>query len=224
MLDHLTGDGAAAAGPRPRVLFATHYHRLAAEPALRGRVQLGHMASELARLPAGGGGGRDGHQQQQQAGAARWHGGGGGGGNAGARGPAAFFDGVGGALAPELAQPAGARSAQQPGPEPAADQLVLVNTFELRPGSAPNGSCGIDVAAVAGLPGAVVSRARVVAAAMEGGCEGGCEGASGEGESAGGGLPLGLAPGPGGAHAMTASGLGEAAAWQGDFADLDDDW
>jgi DNA mismatch repair ATPase MutS len=46
--------------------------------------------------------------------------------------------------------------------------LVLQNTFQLRPGAAPNGSCGIAVAAVAGLPAGVVDRARAVAAAMEG--------------------------------------------------------
>jgi hypothetical protein len=111
VLDHLTTPGRA-----PRLLFATHYHRLTLEPDLRARVQLGHMASELVVDEGGGGGG--------------------------------------------VAGPGG-QEAHGPG------RLSLRNTFELRPGAAPNGSCGIDVAAVAGLPGHVVARARAVAAVME---------------------------------------------------------
>jgi DNA mismatch repair protein MutS len=58
-------------------------------------------------------------------------------------------------------------------------RLALRNTFELRPGSAPSGSCGIDVAAAAGLPERVVRRAREAAAAMERRHEGAHGGACG---------------------------------------------
>jgi len=119
VLQHLT------AAPAPRLLFATHYHRLTAEPALAGRLRLGHMLSELVEAGGGGStaaaaaaGGMRRQQQQQQ-------------------------------------------NQQQP-------VLTLRNTFQLFPGAAPNGSCGIDVAAVAGLPPSVVARARQVAAALQG--------------------------------------------------------
>jgi DNA mismatch repair ATPase MutS len=56
----------------------------------------------------------------------------------------------------------------------------LVHCYKLQPGPAPTGSCGIEVAALAGLPPAVVQRAAAVAAAMQEHCEEGC-GATGEG-------------------------------------------
>lgn len=59
-----------------------------------------------------------------------------------------------------------ARSGSSAGP--CTRRLALVNTHQLRPGAAPHGSCGIDVAAVAGLPDGVVARARQVAGALEG--------------------------------------------------------
>eukprot|EP00878_Enallax_costatus_P039182 GHUV01044737.1.p1 GENE.GHUV01044737.1~~GHUV01044737.1.p1 ORF type:complete len:188 (+),score=76.77 GHUV01044737.1:1003-1566(+) len=43
----------------------------------------------------------------------------------------------------------------------------LVHLYQLRPGAAPAGSCGIEVAALAGLPSSVVHRATQVAAAMQ---------------------------------------------------------
>jgi DNA mismatch repair ATPase MutS len=43
----------------------------------------------------------------------------------------------------------------------------MVPLFKLRAGAAPEGSCGIQAAALAGLPDAVVERAAQVAAAME---------------------------------------------------------
>lgn len=52
----------------------------------------------------------------------------------------------------------------------------LMHCYKLQPGPAPTGSCGIEVAALAGLPGAVVQRAAVVAAAMQEHCEGGSGG------------------------------------------------
>jgi DNA mismatch repair protein MutS len=47
----------------------------------------------------------------------------------------------------------------------------LVHCYKLRPGSAPTGSCGIEVAALAGLPASVVQRAAAVAAVMQQHCE-----------------------------------------------------
>ena len=46
----------------------------------------------------------------------------------------------------------------------------MVPLYKLRAGPAPEGSCGIQAAALAGLPDAVVERAAVVAAAMEDFC------------------------------------------------------
>jgi DNA mismatch repair ATPase MutS len=43
----------------------------------------------------------------------------------------------------------------------------LVHLYQLKPGPAPAGSSGIEVAALAGLPQSVVQRAAAVAAAME---------------------------------------------------------
>jgi len=43
----------------------------------------------------------------------------------------------------------------------------LVHQYELKPGAAPLGSCGIGVAALAGLPAALVDRAAQVARAMQ---------------------------------------------------------
>lgn len=48
----------------------------------------------------------------------------------------------------------------------------LVHCYKLQPGAAPTGSCGIEVAALAGLPNSVVQRAAVVAAVMQEHCEG----------------------------------------------------
>lgn len=48
----------------------------------------------------------------------------------------------------------------------------LVHCYKLQPGPAPTGSCGIEVAALAGLPDAVVARAAAVAGVMQDHCEG----------------------------------------------------
>jgi DNA mismatch repair ATPase MutS len=56
--------------------------------------------------------------------------------------------------------------------DPTARQLV--HCYKLQPGPAPTGSCGIEVAALAGLPLAVVQRAAAVAAVMQEHCEEGC--------------------------------------------------
>ncbi|KAI8475530.1 MAG: muts domain V-domain-containing protein [Monoraphidium minutum] len=262
VLDHLTQGGgagpdaaAAARPPPPRVLFATHYHRLARETALAGRMQLAHMKSELvscraaAPPPGGGAGGppapagaRGGWRRRPPPagaggapGAGTWFDGGG----AAAAGAAAL-----GRLEPLELQGGGAAGGAAPG------QLALHNTFELRPGAAPNGSCGIDVAAVAGLPAGVVERARAVAAAMEGDCG---EAHSGGGDSGGPraqdysrqdgrplqggwaqGAPPGMGPAGGGALAAPSMGGGPAracamglqdgaAAWQQDEGFCNDD-
>jgi DNA mismatch repair ATPase MutS len=81
---------------KPRLLFATHYHRLNSEPELQGHMQCCHMATA--------------------------------------------FDAACGRL---------------------------VHLYKLKPGPAPAGSSGIEVAALAGLPQGVVQRAAAVAAAME---------------------------------------------------------
>lgn len=86
----------------PRVLFATHYHMLAQEEDLQGRVQSCHMSTQ--------------------------------------------WDAV---------------------------MRRLVHCYKLRPGAAPTGSCGIEVAALAGLPESVVQRAAAVAAVMQEHCEAG---------------------------------------------------
>ena len=127
VLDRLTSPGRA-----PRLLFATHYASLTTDPALAGRVVLGHMRSELVDADDIHGTGK--------------------GGDGGAPGE-------------------GGRGQQQPGAP--RRRLALANTFELRPGAAPLGSCGVDVAAAAGLPAEVVARARQVAAAMEAATGGG---------------------------------------------------
>lgn len=54
-----------------------------------------------------------------------------------------------------------------------ADMQQLVHCYKLQPGAAPTGSCGIEVAALAGLPDAVVQRAASVAAVMQQHCEAG---------------------------------------------------
>jgi DNA mismatch repair ATPase MutS len=54
-----------------------------------------------------------------------------------------------------------------------AAQQQLVHCYKLQPGPAPTGSCGIKVAALAGLPAAVVQRAAAVAAVMQQQCEAG---------------------------------------------------
>jgi DNA mismatch repair ATPase MutS len=59
--------------------------------------------------------------------------------------------------------------------DPTARQLV--HCYKLQPGPAPTGSCGIEVAALAGLPLAVVQRAAAVAAVMQEHCEEGCKSA-----------------------------------------------
>jgi DNA mismatch repair ATPase MutS len=81
---------------KPRLLFATHYHRLNSEPELQGHMQCCHMATA--------------------------------------------YD---------------------------ASCGRLVHLYKLKPGPAPAGSSGIEVAALAGLPQSVVRRAAAVAAAME---------------------------------------------------------
>jgi DNA mismatch repair ATPase MutS len=80
---------------KPRLLFATHYHRLNIEPELQSHMQCCHMATA--------------------------------------------YDACG----------------------------RLVHLYKLKPGPAPAGSSGIEVAALAGLPQSVVQRAAAVAAAME---------------------------------------------------------
>lgn len=47
----------------------------------------------------------------------------------------------------------------------------LVHCYSLKPGAAPTGSCGIDVAALAGLPSSLLVRAAAVAASMQQRCE-----------------------------------------------------
>lgn len=54
-----------------------------------------------------------------------------------------------------------------------ADTQQLVHCYKLQPGAAPTGSCGIEVAALAGLPDSVVQRAASVAAVMQEHCEAG---------------------------------------------------
>jgi len=55
----------------------------------------------------------------------------------------------------------------------------LVHCYKLQPGPAPTGSCGIEVAALAGLPDAVVQRAAAVAGVMQEHCEGRGDGGRG---------------------------------------------
>jgi DNA mismatch repair ATPase MutS len=86
----------SSSAAKPRLLFATHYHRLNSEPELQGHVQCCHMATA--------------------------------------------YDAACGRL---------------------------VHLYKLKPGAAPAGSSGIEVAALAGLPQSVVHRAAAVAAAME---------------------------------------------------------
>ncbi|WIA19151.1 hypothetical protein OEZ85_003799 [Tetradesmus obliquus] len=86
----------SSSAARPRLLFATHYHRLNSEPELKGHVQCCHMATAYDKAC-----GR------------------------------------------------------------------LVHLYKLKPGAAPAGSSGIEVAALAGLPQSLVHRAAAVAAAME---------------------------------------------------------
>lgn len=93
---------------KPRVLFATHYHKLTQEEGLQGCVQSCHMST-------------------------RWDEG----------------------------------------------RKQLVHLHQLQPGPAPTGSCGIEVAALAGLPKCVVQRAAAVAAVMQLHCEVGYEGVGG---------------------------------------------
>lgn len=54
-----------------------------------------------------------------------------------------------------------------------ADMQQLVHCYKLQPGSAPTGSCAIEVAVLAGLPDSVVQRAASVAAVMQEHCEAG---------------------------------------------------
>lgn len=95
-----SGSGADAGGSKPRVLFATHYHKLTQEQGLQGCVQSCHMSTT-------------------------WD----------------------------------------------EDRKQLVHCYQLQPGAAPTGSCGIEVAALAGLPQSVVHRAAAVAAVMQQHCE-----------------------------------------------------
>jgi DNA mismatch repair protein MutS len=53
------------------------------------------------------------------------------------------------------------------------EQQQLVHCYKLRPGPAPSGSCGIQVAALAGLPAAVVARAAGISAQLQARHEGG---------------------------------------------------
>jgi hypothetical protein len=124
-------------------------------------------------------------------------------------------------------------SRDQGGRESHRPPLALVNTFRLQPGPAPNGSCGIDVAAVAGLPPTVLARARQVAAALEGtdaatavagggGCDRGGmadDGGGGGGEEGGADRApaaaqlLSLEEGPGGQEGGTAAAGGAGGGW-----------
>jgi DNA mismatch repair ATPase MutS len=89
------GRQAHALGVSPRLLFATHYHGLTQEAALRQHVQVGHMAVQVS-----------------------------------------------------------------------AGQDHMQPLYQLRPGPAPQGSCGVMVAAAAGLPQGVVERAAQVTQAL----------------------------------------------------------
>jgi DNA mismatch repair ATPase MutS len=60
-----------------------------------------------------------------------------------------------------------------------ADAQQLVHCYKLQPGAAPTGGCGIEVAALAGLPDSVVQRAASVAAVMQEHCEAGGGGRGG---------------------------------------------
>jgi DNA mismatch repair ATPase MutS len=100
--------GVEGSSSKPRVLFATHYHKLTQEEALQGYVQSCHMSTQWD----------EGRKQ-------------------------------------------------------------LVHLHQLQPGPAPTGSCGIEVAALAGLAHCVVQRAAAVAAAMQQHCEVGGQGVGG---------------------------------------------